>query len=170
MPNFIPPVDYGWWKHSGQWKDFIKTIHVAFRNNRTINLLIRRGRGIIGGFQLCRLQNKPFPSFNCHFFYNALKNPQFTVKYYEFPLEIGEKHTKDCYFCQLHQNLIFYIPSLQVVNMSFILLLRHFFIQILYRNQARSIYFIQSQDLISRFYIREHFSRMTKSSQTKIKK
>ena len=29
--------------HYGQWKHFIKIIHGIFRNNRTINLLIRRG-------------------------------------------------------------------------------------------------------------------------------
>ena len=29
--------------HYGQWKHIIKIIHDIFRNNRTINLLIRRG-------------------------------------------------------------------------------------------------------------------------------
>ena len=36
-------VHYSQWKHSGLWKQFNKTIHGAFRNNRTINLFIRRG-------------------------------------------------------------------------------------------------------------------------------
>ena len=36
------PVHYGYWKHSGQWKHFFKTIHGAFRNNTTIKCLLKR--------------------------------------------------------------------------------------------------------------------------------
>ena len=36
-------VHYCWWKHSGEWKHFFKTVHGAFRKNKTINLLIGHG-------------------------------------------------------------------------------------------------------------------------------
>ena len=85
-------------EHSSLWKHFFKTFHGAFKNNRTINLLIRRGWasycGIIGGFQLL-VQNKLFQSLSCHFFYNAQWNALFTVKYFEFALKIIENCTKE---------------------------------------------------------------------------
>ena len=120
----VTPVHYGLWNHSGQWKHFIKTIRGAFRN-RTINLLMHCGRtslyAIIGCFQLL-IQNKLFPSFSCHFFYNALQNSLFTVKY-EIALKISEKHTKDCYFCQLcftESNFLYSFPARcsQIFNSS----------------------------------------------------
>ena len=82
---------------------FIETIHGVFRNNRSINLLIRRGRAslstIIGDFQLL-VQNKLFSPLSCHFFCNTLQNPLLPVKFYHFVLKISEKLAKDCcYFC-----------------------------------------------------------------------
>ena len=54
-------VYYGQWKHSCQWKHFLKIVHCAFRNHGIINLLIRRGWAsyctIIGSIQLLA-QNK----------------------------------------------------------------------------------------------------------------
>ena len=88
---------YSQWKHSGYWKDFSKVIHSTSRTNRTINPLIRPRRAsycaIIGGFQLL-VQNKLFPSFNCHIFCNALQNALLTLKYYECVLKISEKIQK----------------------------------------------------------------------------
>ena len=79
-------------------KHFFKTNHGAFRSDRTINLLILRvwtlHSTIIGCFQFL-VQNKLLASFSCHFFYNALQNPLFTVNYYEFVLKINERHSKD---------------------------------------------------------------------------
>ena len=45
---------------------------------------------IIGGFQLL-VQNRLFPSFSCHFFFNALQKLLFTVEYYKFALKISQK-------------------------------------------------------------------------------
>ena len=58
-------VHYDQWKHSGKWKYFFKTIHDAFRNNRTNNLLIRRGiSNILRNFRRfpTLVQHKLFPS------------------------------------------------------------------------------------------------------------
>ena len=65
---------YDWWKHSVWWKLFLKFIHGAFRNNKAVKRLIRRrwvSYCVIIGFQVL-VQKKLFPSFSCHFFYNAL--------------------------------------------------------------------------------------------------
>ena len=85
-----------------------------------LNYLIRHhwasSCAIIGGFQLL-VQNKLFPLISCHFFYNALEKPLFTVKYYEFALKISEKHTKELFSVSyIPLNLNFHSPYNMLID------------------------------------------------------
>ena len=114
--NEIPLPEGRGGVHYGQWKHFSEPIHGAFRNNRTINLLIHPRRAsycaIIRGFRFL-VQNKLFSSFHYHFFCNALEKPLLTIKYYEFVLKVSEKYIKRVVtsVSKISLNLDFNIPK-----------------------------------------------------------
>ena len=99
----------------------LRTIELLTFNTLQLNITLR-------GFQLL-VQKKLFPSLSCYFFYSALQNPLFTIKYYEFELKISEKHTKDCQLHITEFNFSYSFPPrcCQIFNFSYVTYLNRFY-------------------------------------------